>query len=142
MLGGYMGRVLEVDLGTGKSRSFQLSDRMLETYVGSKGLGARLLYEMLPPGTDPLGPDNLLIVTTAAMTGTGAPSANRFNVTSKSPATGLIVNSNSGGNFGVHLKRAGFDALIVRGKALSRVFKDRERRRHHRGRLAPLGLEH
>lgn len=117
MLGGYMGRVLEVDLSTGKSRSYPLSDRMLELYVGSKGLGARLLYELLPPGVDPLSPENILIVTTAAMTGTGAPSTNRFNVTSKSPATGLIVNSNSGGNFGVHLKRSGYDALIIRGKA-------------------------
>ena len=117
MLGGYMGRVLEVDLGTGKSRSYPLSQRLLELYVGNKGLGARLLYEMLPPGTDALGPDNLLIVTTAAMTGTGAPSTNRFNVTTKSPATGLIVNSNSGGNFGVFLKRSGYDVLIIRGKS-------------------------
>lgn len=117
MPGGYMGKVLEVDLSRGTSRSYSLPDRMLELYVGNKGLGARLLYEMLPPGVDPMSPDNILIVTTAAMTGTGAPSTNRFNVTSRSPATGLIVNSNSGGDFGVRLKQAGYDALIIKGKA-------------------------
>ena len=90
--------------------------------MGNKGLGARLLYEMQEPGVDPLSPRNHLIVTTAPMTGTGAPSTNRFNVTTRSPLTGAIVCSNSGGDFGVHLKRAGYDALIVKGKAKSPVW--------------------
>ncbi|NLA26832.1 MAG: aldehyde ferredoxin oxidoreductase family protein [Firmicutes bacterium] len=117
MIGGYMGGVLEVDLRAKKVKKYALPRRMLELYVGNKGLGARLLYDMLPPATDPLDAKNVFIVTTAPLTGAGAPSSNRFNITTKSPLTGAIVNSNCGGDFGVHLKRAGYDALIITGKA-------------------------
>lgn len=117
MLGGYMGKVLDVNLSNGEIKAYALPERLLTLYVGNKGLGARLLYELTPPGVDPLGSDNVLIITTAPLTGTGAPSSNRFNVTTKSPLTGAIVNSNCGGDFGVHLKKAGYDALIIRGKA-------------------------
>ncbi len=119
---GYMGKVLEVDLSLGKTKSYPLPERTLRLYVGNKGLAARLLYDMLEPGVDPMSADNILIVNTAALTGTGAPSSNRFNVTTKSPLTGALVDSNCGGNFGVHLKRAGYDALIVRGKASTPVY--------------------
>lgn len=117
MIGGYMGKVLQVDLSTGRFKKYSLPERMLELYVGNKGLGARLLYDLLPPMTDPLSEKNVLIVTTAPLTGSGAPSSNRFNITTKSPLTGAIVNSNCGGNFGVYLKRAGYDSLIITGKA-------------------------
>src|SRR5690606_27894304 len=105
MLGGYMGKVLDVNLSNGEIKAYALPERLLTLYVGNKGLGARLLYELTPPGVDPLGSDNVLIITTAPLTGTGAPSSNRFNVTTKSPLTGAIVNSNCGGDFGVHLKK-------------------------------------
>ena len=124
MIGGYMGQVLQVDLSTGKIDRYALPERMLELYVGNKGLGARLLYDLLPPMTDPLSEKNVFIVTTAPLTGAGAPSSNRFNITTKSPLTGTIVNSNCGGNFGVFLKRAGYDALIITGKARKPVYLD------------------
>lgn len=119
---GYMGTVLDVNLSDGSIRSYSLPDKTLNLYVGNKGLAARLLYEMLEPGIDPLSAENILIVNTAPLTGTGAPSSNRFNVTTKSPLTGGLADSNCGGNFGVHLKRAGYDALIVRGKASAPVY--------------------
>ncbi len=122
MIGGYMGKVLEVDLSSKQVKSYALPRRMLELYVGNKGLGARLLYDMLPPTADPLSEKNVFIVTTAPLTGAGAPSSNRFNITTKSPLTGAIVNSNCGGTFGIHLKRAGFDALIIKGKAERPVY--------------------
>ncbi|HHW74466.1 MAG TPA: aldehyde ferredoxin oxidoreductase family protein [Firmicutes bacterium] len=122
MIGGYMGKVLQVDLSTGAIESYSLPERMLELYVGNKGLGARLLYDLLPPMTDPLSEKNVFIVTTAPLTGAGAPSSNRFNITTKSPLTGAIVNSNCGGNFGVFLKRAGYDSLIITGKASKPVY--------------------
>ncbi len=122
MRGGYMGKVLEVDLSLGKIEAYALPERLLELYVGNKGLGARLLYDLMPPGADPLGEKNVLIITTAPLTGTGAPSSNRFNVTAKSPLTGAIVNSNCGGDFGVYLKKAGYDALILKGKAPKPVY--------------------
>ena len=122
MIGGYMGKVLQVDLNTGAIESYSLPERMLELYVGNKGLGARLLYDLLPPLADPLSEKNVFIVTTAPLTGAGAPSSNRFNITTKSPLTGAIVNSNCGGNFGVFLKRAGYDSLIITGKASKPVY--------------------
>ncbi len=124
MMGGYMGQVLDVDLSSGDIRNYPLPEKTLALYVGNKGLAARLLYDLLEPGVDPLCPDNVLIVTTAPMTGTGAPSTNRFNVTTKSPLTGAIADSNCGGNFGVYLKRAGYDALIIRGRASQPVYLD------------------
>lgn len=117
MPNGYMGSILEVNLSTGDIKTSTLSEDIIELYAGCKGLAARLLYDLLPPGTDPLSPENVLIVSTAPMTGTGAPSANRFNITTKSPLTGALADSNCGGNFGVFLKRAGYDALIITGKA-------------------------
>ncbi len=119
---GYMGKVLEVNLSTNDINSYSLPEKTLDLYVGNKGLAVRLLYDLLTVGVDPLSEDNILIVTTAPLTGTGAPSSNRFNVTTKSPLTGAIGDSNCGGNFGVHLKRAGYDALIIKGKADDPVY--------------------
>lgn len=117
MQNGCMGLVLEVNLSSGEIKSSGLSGEMSSLYGGCKGLAARLIYDLAPPGIDPLSPENVLIISTAPMTGTGAPSANRFNVTTKSPLTGGLADSNCGGNFGVFLKRAGYDILIIRGKA-------------------------
>jgi aldehyde:ferredoxin oxidoreductase len=115
--GGYMGKFLEIDLTTGKVRNYEVSDDLLELYLGSKGLAARILYDTTRPGLDPLGPDNVLIANAGPLVGSGAPSSCRFNITTKSPLTGGILSSNCGGSFGLNLKRAGVDGIIVRGKA-------------------------
>ncbi len=117
MYGGYMGKCLEVDLTSGAVKTFTIPQETLELYIGNKGLGARLLYDRLAPGTDALSPDNVIIVTSAPLTGTGMPSSNRTNITTKSPATGTILNTNSGGHFSVNLKKAGYDVLVINGKA-------------------------
>jgi aldehyde:ferredoxin oxidoreductase len=82
------------------------------------------MLDELKPGIDPLSPDNILIVMTSPLTGTGAPSTSRYDISAKSPQTGAIGHSNSGGNFGIHLKRAGWDGIVVRGKAKSPVYID------------------
>ncbi|MDD5748355.1 MAG: aldehyde ferredoxin oxidoreductase family protein [Actinomycetota bacterium] len=115
--GGYMGRFLDIDLSEGKISDYEVSDRIRELYLGGKGLAARILYDELKSGIDPLGPDNVLIVNTGPLVNSGAPTSNRFNVSTKSPLTGAILSSNSGGSFGLYLKRAGFDGIIIRGKA-------------------------
>ncbi len=120
--GGYMGETLWIDLGKGESSSYDISDADRELFIGNKGLAAKILWDNLKPGIDPLGAENLLVVTTAPLTGTGAPCSSRFNVSTKSPLTGGITSSNSGGKFGVHLKRAGFDALILAGKSSKPVY--------------------
>lgn len=115
--GGYMGRYLDINLSTGEVRDYDVSDEDRELYLGSKGLGARILYDCTRKGVDPLGPENVLIVNTGPLVGSSAPCTSRFNVSTKSPLTGAVLSSNCGGNFGIHLKRAGVDGIIVRGKA-------------------------
>ncbi|MBU4193987.1 MAG: aldehyde ferredoxin oxidoreductase family protein [Actinobacteria bacterium] len=115
--GGYMGKFLDIDLSTGKVGEYDVSDEMLEAYLGSKGLATRILYDTLPKGVDPLGDENVLIVNTGPLVNSGAPCTSRFNVTTKSPLTGGILSCNCGGSFGMFLKKAGYDGLILRGKA-------------------------
>ncbi|MDP8225151.1 MAG: aldehyde ferredoxin oxidoreductase family protein [Candidatus Lernaella stagnicola] len=120
--GGYMGEALWVDLTASETRPYDVSERDRELFIGNKGLAAKILWDHLEPGIDPLGPENLLVVTTSPLTGTGAPCSARFNVSTKSPMTGGIVSSNSGGGFGIQLKRAGFDALVLAGQADKPVY--------------------
>ena len=115
--GGYMGKFLDIDLSTGKVGEYGVTDEMREAYIGGKALATRILYDTLPKGVDPLSDENVLIVNTGPLTGSGAPCTSRFNVTTKSPLTGAILSCNCGGNFGMFLKRAGYDGLILRGKA-------------------------
>jgi len=118
---GIQGQVLEVDLSTGGVRTLTLPEADWLQLLGGKGLGAKLLLQRLPPGSDPLGPDNPLIFTAGLLTGSGAPCTSRFNLSTKSPQTGTIGFANCGGTFGMHLRRAGFDALVVTGRAASPV---------------------
>lgn len=115
--GGYMGAFLDVDLSSGEVRTFDVPDSLRELYLGSKGLAMRLLYDNTPRGCDPLGPDNTLIVNTGPLVGSNAPCSSRFNVSTKSPLTGAGLSCNCGGDFGLKLKRAGFDGVIIRGRA-------------------------
>lgn len=121
---GYMGKILDVDLSSGKIGTFELSDRDRERFVGGRFISTKIMLDELKPGIDPLSPDNILIVMTSPLTGTGAPSTSRYDISAKSPQTGAIGHSNSGGNFGIHLKRAGWDGIVVRGKAKSPVYID------------------
>lgn len=118
----YMGRILEVDLTSSAIGEYPLSDRDRELFVGGKYIATKILWDELKPGTDPLSPDNILVVMTSPLNATGAPSSSRYDISSKSPATGLIGHSNSGGSFGIRLKRAGFDGIVVRGRAEKPVF--------------------
>ncbi len=119
---GYTGRILEVNLSTGVSGEYGLADRDRELFLGGRFLSTKILWDELEPGTDPLSPDNVLVVMTAPLTGTGAPSTSRYDISAKSPLTGGIGHSNSGGNFGIYLKRCGWDGIVVRGKAQSPVY--------------------
>jgi len=114
---GYMGKFLDIDLSTGKIGEYDVTDSLREMYLGSKGLATRILYDNTKKGVDPLGPDNVLIANTGPLVGSGAPCTSRFNISTKSPLTGGVLSSNCGGNFGMYLKRAGFDGVIIRGKA-------------------------
>lgn len=96
---------------------FNISSENYERFVGGKALAARILYDEMRPGTDPLSPENVMIVNTGPLTGTCAPASSRFNVTFKNVLTGGIASSNCGGMFGLKLRRGGYEGLIVRGAA-------------------------
>ena len=114
--GGYMGRVVLFDLSTGKAEDYPWSDDERELYVGGKIMAAKILYDHLKGNEAAFSEDNWIVISTGPMTGTGAPSSARFNISALSPQTGILTSSNCGGSFGFHLKKAGFDALILKGK--------------------------
>ncbi len=116
---GYAGKILDVDLTTESLSEVELDPSLAENYMGGKGFGAKILFDQLPIHCDPLSPENILVFATGPLTGTLAPSSGRFEVCTKSPATGLWLDANCGGFFGPELKFAGYDMLIVRGKAAS-----------------------
>jgi len=115
MARGYMGKILNVDLTTGRITEEVLDEQLLRDYIGGYGIGAKLLYERMPAGVDPLGPDNILGLLTGPCTGTQALIGSRFVVVGKSPNTGTLGDANSGGRFGPTLKFAGFDGVFFSG---------------------------
>lgn len=116
---GYMGKILRVNLSTGEISKEPLPRKLMEEYIGGRGFGARLLSDLLPDpaSVDPLGPENVLIFSAGPLNGTMSPSSGRYTVTTKSPLTGLIGDANSGGAFGAEIKYAGWDVIIVEGRA-------------------------
>lgn len=80
-------------------------------------MGAKIIGDNVGPEIDPLSKENMMAVTTGPFTGCGTPSSARFNISTKSPLTGILTSSNCGGGFGYHLKKAGFDALLIVGAA-------------------------
>jgi aldehyde:ferredoxin oxidoreductase len=114
MIKGYAGRVLDVDLANQTFAFKPLAEDIAHLYIGGKGYGTRLLYDMTEPGVDPLGPANPLIFATGPLNGSVAPQSNRFAVVCKSPLTGGIGNAACGGSFAYGMKRSGIDVLILR----------------------------
>ena len=119
---GYMGKNLWVDLSSGSIRAEALDEDLARDFIGGYGVGARVLYEHLPPGIDALGPLNILGFVTGPMTGTPCIEGNRSIVVCKSPLTGGWGDSNCGGTFGMALKAAGFDGIYLSGVAEQPVY--------------------
>jgi aldehyde:ferredoxin oxidoreductase len=114
----YAGKILRVNLTTGETKTTPLSEEMAKQYIGGIGLGIRLLMDNSKPGTDPFDPDNPLIYSAGPLSGTMGPTAgNGYAVVSKSPATRGVGEGKAHGFFGPDLKRAGYDAVIITGKA-------------------------
>lgn len=119
---GYAGRILHVDLTRSSHWLEELPDDWAAKYVGGEGFGARYLYDALPPGIDPMSDANKLLFITGPLTGTRAPTSGRTVVMFKSPLTGTIGASNVGGAFAPQLKYAGYDMLVIHGKAREPVY--------------------
>jgi len=116
-MNGYMGKLLRVDLTSGELRDEVLDEERARAFAGGSGLAARIVFDMVDGGTDPLGPENPLVFMTGPLVGTRMPSAGRFGVAALSPLTGIWGEANSGGYFGPELRFAGYDGIVVTGQA-------------------------
>ena len=114
---GIRGKLLEIDLTSGKSKNIMISDEAIEKYLEGRGLGARLLFDLLPAKTDPLSPENVLIFLTGPLTGSMVTGSSKFVVVTKSPLTHGWCDSYSSGRISLELKKAGYDGMVIRGKA-------------------------
>jgi aldehyde:ferredoxin oxidoreductase len=115
--GGYMGRVLDIDMTRKSVCDYPVTDMDREKFIGGKTLAAKILFDELTPNTDVFSPENIIVFMTGPFTGTGAPCTSRFDISTKNALTGGIASSNCGGTFGIHLKKAGYDGLVIRGRA-------------------------
>jgi len=122
ILNGSTHRLLRVNLTNGKIETERLSEETIRDFLGGKCLGAKILYEELEPGIDPLGPDNKLVFAAGPLTGALFPGNSRYVVMAKSPITGGWGESHAAGFFGPELKYAGYDAIVVEGRAGTPVY--------------------
>ncbi|RME82714.1 MAG: aldehyde ferredoxin oxidoreductase [Caldilineae bacterium] len=122
MIGGAHGKILHIDLSTGVQRIETPPEAFYRLLLGGRAMVAYLLLRDLPPHTDPLDPDNLLIFAPGLLQGTNFPGAGRHGVGGKSPLTGAIASSEVGGWWGHEFKRTGFDALVIHGRAERPVY--------------------
>ncbi|MFH1862314.1 MAG: aldehyde ferredoxin oxidoreductase family protein [bacterium] len=109
--------VCHVDLSTGRINVFDTPMEVVRAFLGGRGMNMFYLYHLLQPDTEPFSPENPLIIGTGMLTGSGVPNSGRFSVTTKSPETGFLGDANIGGFFGSEMRCAGFDRLIITGKA-------------------------
>lgn len=111
-----------INLSTGEVRVEKSNPQVLELFLGGRGYASKLLYDLVGPDVEPLSPENALIISMGQFGGTPWPTSARGHFTFKSPATGGYGHSNSGGNFGAELAKAGYDALVIQGAAKSPVY--------------------
>jgi aldehyde:ferredoxin oxidoreductase len=119
---GYMGRILNVDLTTGSKQDEPLDEKLCRDFIGGYGLGARWLFDRMPAGVEPLGPENILGILTGPLTGTPAITGNRWVAVCKSPLTNGWGDSNCGGTLGPYLKMSGYDGLLFSGASEQPVY--------------------
>ena len=122
MVYGFMGNILNVDLTSGKIKATETNREWVRKFLGGSGYAVRHLLNSLGSDIEPLSPENILVFMTGPLTGTRAPCTGRHVVCGKSPLTNIWGESNAGGRFGAFLKFAGFDGIVITGKAKAPVF--------------------
>ena len=120
--GGYTGKILKINLTQKTTEEYNFSDEERELYLGGKIMAAKIVFDNIKTKIDPLSSQNIIVITTSPLTGLGTPCSSRFNTSTISPLTGLYTSSNSGGNFGLALKLAGYDAIVIYGKAETKTY--------------------
>lgn len=121
---GYAGKITKVNLSTGRVEDYPLSEKERDMFLGGKTLAAKIIYDAFTGNVDAFSEENMIVITTSPLTGSSSPCSSRFNISTISPLTGLLASSNCGGNFGLYLKRAGYDGLILCGKSHKKVYID------------------
>ena len=121
-MGGWQGQILRVNLTKGTCKKEKLDPKLARAYIGGRGLGTKMLFDEVRPTVDPLSPANKLIMGTGPLTGTNASTGGRYMVITKSPLTGAIACSNSGGYIGAEIKFCGYDLIVFEGRAKSPVY--------------------
>ncbi len=119
---GYAGSILSVDLTSGSIDIQRLPEEWKRKFIGGRGFGVKIFSGLVDPTIDPLSDQNCLVFAAGLLTGSKMPMGSRYDVVTKSPLTGTLSSANSGGFFGTELKRAGFDAVVIRGKAKAPVY--------------------
>ena len=121
-LGGYAGKILRINLTKREAKTVDLDKRLASQFLGGRGFNSKLLYETVGPDTDPLGPENMLMFATGPLVGTMFPTASRFNVSAKSPQTGILGDTNAGGHLASEIKFAGYDQIVLEGRSSDPVY--------------------
>ena len=119
---GWTGKLLSVNLSNSEVSTQEIPEEWKRKYIGARGYGIRLLYDLTGPETNPFGPENVIVIASGPLTGTMAPSSSRCEIVSKSPLTGIYARGDCGGTFGPIMKYAGYDAILVRGRAEKPVY--------------------
>jgi aldehyde:ferredoxin oxidoreductase len=119
---GYMGNVLTIDLGSGTVDKQPLDPVLARMFLGGNGFAAKLIHDLVPPRTDPLSEENIVVFATGPFTGSPVWGTGRGHLASLSPQTGMFCDSNFGGDFASMLKKTGFDAVIISGRADDPVY--------------------
>jgi aldehyde:ferredoxin oxidoreductase len=122
MLKAFRGKLLKVDLTSNKISTEQLDENIARLFLGGAGYACRYLYDKIEKDTKPLSPDNIIMIMNGPLNGTFAPNTGRWVICSKSPYTNIWGESNCGSWFGAEIKKAGYDGIIIRGKAKSPVY--------------------
>ena len=123
-MNGYNGKMAKIDLSLEKAEDVFIDEKDLELYLGGKSLAAKIIYDASDEKIEAFSEKNLIVITTSPLTGSTAPCSSRFNISTISPLTGILTSSNCGGNFGLNLKKAGYDGLIITGRSEKKVYID------------------
>ena len=121
-LGGYAGKILRIDLTERDVKISRVERSLVAGFLGGRGFNSKGLYDEIPPGADAMGPNNKLFVSTGPLVGTMFPTASRFNISAKSPQTGILGDSNAGGHLAPEIKFAGYDQIVLEGKSSEPVY--------------------
>jgi len=119
---GYVGRILRINLTKNQVKIQPIEKSLITRFLGGRGFNSKRIYDEIPKGVDPLSPQNKLMFATGPLVGTAFPLGARFNVTAKSPLTGILGDSNAGGHFAAEMKFAGCDQIILEGKSRNQVY--------------------